>query len=259
MPTVTRGDAAVYYEVHGAGPLVLFVPTGGFGPWQWAWQYPAVCGPFRTALYHPRGTGQSSGQPPAATVAPLVADLTAVVEDLDATRLHLVGFGVGGRVALEYAHRHRHVKSLTLIQTPAGDGRPNAGSNVGELASTGDVHAATTRALSDAFVSAQPEVVDQITEWRQAEDAPPAYWQATATVLQAARDWPLYTVTTPTLVVHGGADPVVPTVNARSLAEGLPRARELFFGDAAHLIGIERSRPVNDSLRGFLEEQSEPT
>lgn len=255
MPAVSRNQASVYYECHGAGPTVVFVPTGGFGPWQWAWQYPAVSGPFRTVVYHPRGTGQSSAQPPAETVPPLVADLRAVVAALDTTAVHLVGFGAGGRVALEYTHQYAHVHSLTLLQTPAGE--PTIDVDAAMLTPTADQQIATSRLLSDSFVQSHPSVVDQINRWRQDEDAPPAYWEALTAVLPTTREWPLYTVTTPTLIVHGGADTVIPEPNAQTLITELPRSRDIVFDDAAHLVGVERSRPVNDALRGFLEDHTE--
>lgn len=228
------------------------MPSGGFGPWQWAWQYPAVRGPFRAVVYPPRGTGQSSEQTPANTISPLVADLRAVINDLAARRLHLVGFGLGGRVALEYTREHSHVRSLTLLQTPAGD--PAVGGDLTAL--TPPEQEPTTTLLSSEFVATHPEVVDQVTDWRQTEDAPAAYWRALRTVLMTPRDWPLYTVTTPTLLLYGGADHVVPRTNADVLANGLPRARDVVFDDAAHLVGVERSRPVNDLLLGFIEEHA---
>lgn len=253
-----RDGHGLYYEARGDGPVVVLVSAPGFGSWQWAWQYPALQGPFRTVVSHPRGTGQSSSLPPPADLSTLIGDLTAVVDDLAATRVHLVGRGFGGRVGLEYTRQNDHVASLTLVQTPAGALKHGSVDETPLLGPTRDGDDdPTTSALSSAFVQTHPDVVKQIVGWREAEDAPVSYWRSFNEIRrQATREWPLYTVTTPTLIVHGGADPVVPVTNARTLAEGLPRATDLIFEDAAHLVGVERSRPVNDALVGFLEDQA---
>jgi pimeloyl-ACP methyl ester carboxylesterase len=50
---------------------------------------------------------------------------------------------------------------------------------------------------------------------------------------------PLSTITVPTLVVHGTADPVFPPEHGEALAEEIPSARLLPIPDAGH--GVERA------------------
>lgn len=259
MPAVTRDGGRLYYESRGDGPVVLFVPTCGFGPWQWAWQHPAVVGPYTTVVYHPRGTGRSSELSPPETLETLVADLAAVYDQLSARRIHLIGFGVGGRVALEYTHTYDHVQSLSLLQTPAGDSSLSLHDPMTVVAPRDGLRREqTTGVLSSEFVTRHPGVVDQLIEWRRSEDAPIEYWQALSGLLQEPREWPLYTVSTPTCLFHGGADSIIPPAHARRLAEDLPTARAHIYEDARHLVSVERSRLINDTLVGFLEEQATP-
>jgi len=265
MPTTSRGDRTIGYETAGDGPAVAFVPTLGYGPWQWSWQVPAIAGPFEAIAIEPWGTGGSEA--PAAgsgsdTVAALVHDVEAVLADADARRVHLLGVGLGGHVALEHARRYDRARSLALIATTPGlpDAEPPSSIVETLYASRDDpdaVRDSLAAALSPAFRAEQPAVLDGIVEWRTAEDAARQSWAALAPAFSSwERPWPLHEVTLPALVVHGGADAVVPPENGERLADLLPRGERECFPEAGHLVTIERSRPVNDRLVGFLEAQT---
>lgn len=253
MPTAHNGDVALYYESTGTGTdAVVFVGDVGFGAWQWAWQHPAVAGPFRALVFDHRGVGRSDRPPGPYSIAALVADVGAVLADADVSRAHLVGAGLGGLVSLALAHESGRVRSLTLL----GCGVDAAATPLDAFAPGDDAEAlreSTEQLLSPAFRAAQEDVVDRIVDWRAAEDAPEPVWTAHAAAVADFAAPPLYEVTVPTLVVHGEADAQWPVAGARSLAEGLPNGDLLAFSDARHLVGVERSRVVNDRLVELVE------
>ena len=112
-------------------------------------------------------------------------------------------------------------------------------------------------ALSDAFRERQPDVVDGIVDWRREDDATLAGWRAQTDALAGyKREWPLYECSVPALVIHGSEDPVVSPGHGRRLGDGLPKGNVEVFDGARHLVGVERSRDVNDLLVGFLEEHA---
>jgi len=288
----TNRGVEIAYATAGEGETVAFVPTLGYGAWQWGWQFPAVVGPFRAIAMELRGTGnagegpepaggEADGAPPGPhDVATLADDLEAVLADAEARRAHLVGFGLGGHVALEHAARYDRARSLTLIGTTPGlpegelpgrvrsDGeseRDDAGTDrdlVDALYAPADDRDALRDSLSPVlsadFRTAHPDVLDGIAEWRADEDADRAGWEAQAPAFTDwERPWPPYEVTEPTLVVQGGADRVVPPENADVLEELLPDTERLDFPDAGHLVTVERSRPLNDRLLGWLERHAD--
>jgi len=273
MPRARSGGDEIAYEVagSGAGPPdadgepapVAFVPTLGFGPWQWGWQVPAIAGPFRTIATATRGTAGSAPPTEDVDVGTLASDLEAVLADAGARSAHLVAHGLGGHVALEYARRYGRARSLTLVGTTPGgpEATPPAGVLEQLYAPPADdaaLERSLSAALSPAFRAAHPDVVEGIVEWRAAEDADRSAWAALAGPFEDwDRGWPLYDVSVPALVVHGGADAVVPPANAEVLAERLPRAESLSFPEAGHLVTVERSRPLNDRLVDFLERHAD--
>lgn len=292
MPSVARAGGRLPYADAGGAPgasdgdgeTVLSVGEAGLGPWVLGWQHRALAGPHRSLAVPLRGArvGDADGPPTAAggpsadgdgdapsapvpgppgDIGDLIGDLAAVRRDAGVARPHLLGVGLGGIVALAYAASHP-VRSLTLLGTPSGPGPVDRTEWRAALPDPGDVGAvrdSLAALLSGAFRRAQPDVVEGICEWRAAEDARPPARDALLAVLagsdgpDATPVGPLHEVTAPALVLGGGADDLVPPEAVAALADGLPRGEHRCFPGAGHLIGVERSRPVNDAVVGFLD------
>jgi len=263
MPTIDREGVSLYYESDGGGEPVAFVEDLGYGAWLWGWQYDALAGPFETVVSDLRGTGRSDSPEGPYTVPQLAADLEGVLSDCGARTVHLVGSGLGGMVALEHARRYGRAKTLTLLGASAGgpDAELPAAPREAMFAPPDDesaLRASLEPALSADFREAHPEALDRIAAWRAEDDADREAWEAQERAFASYEcEGPLYEITLPTLVVHGGEDRVVPPSNAEALAEGLPNAELEIAPDAGHLVGIEYSAAVNDRLLGFLEEHGD--
>jgi pimeloyl-ACP methyl ester carboxylesterase len=255
MPEASSGDASIYYETDGAGDPVVFVGDAGYGAWQWGWQHAAVAGPYEAVVYDQRGAGRSDTPPGPYAVADLLADLRAVCDAAGASRPHLVGAGLGGLVALAAALADDpSPRTLTLVGTAASGAAADPRTCYADPADADALADSLAGALSTAFRERHPDVVDRIAAWRADEDAAPdAFAAQVAAVEGFDRRDALHEVTAPALVVHGTADAAWPVAGGRALAEGLPRGEFYGLDGAGHLVGVERSRPVNDRLRSFLD------
>ncbi|WP_121820108.1 alpha/beta fold hydrolase [Halostella salina] len=258
MPTATTDGATLYYETDGEGETVAFVGDAGYGAWQWGWTAPAVAGPFETLVYDHRGTGRSDAPDGPYDVPTLADDLDAVLADAGARNAHLVGAGVGGLVALGYAHRHSRAETLTLLATPASgdDLRDPADRLLADPDDPDALRGTLDAAFSPEFRDAQPDLIDDIVGWRAADDAGPEAARAQVAAAEAYDPEPLYEVTLPALVLAGTDDPVVPVSSAERLAADLPKG-EFEAVHGRHLFFAEQSRPVADRLTGFLESHAD--
>ncbi|MDS0295844.1 alpha/beta fold hydrolase [Halogeometricum luteum] len=254
MPVASNGGVACYYERDGDGDPVVFVGDAGYGAWQWGWQHAAVAGPFESLVTDVRGAGRSDAPPGPYSIPDLVSDLTTVLSDAGLHSAAVVGAGLGGMVGLEAARTTSRVERLVCLGTaPSGSG-VDLESLYAPPTDRDALRRTTKAALSTEFVDDHPEAVRDITEWRAAEDADPAAWEAQAAAVRGySLDAP-YEVTAPTLVVHGADDAAWPVEDARTLAADLPRGEFVGVDDAGHLAHVERSKRVNDELAGFLEE-----
>ena len=260
MPTATNGDVSLHYDWDGEGRVsaapIVFVNDVGVGAWSWGWQHAALCGPFATLVWDLRGTGRSDCPAGPYDVQTLAADLEAVLADAAVADVHLVGAGLGGMVALDYAHRYSRAVSLTLIGT-AGSGDAVTDRLAGLRASPDASDATLRNSLASAFatdLADHPDVAADIVAWRRQDDASLAGWDAQAAAMRAFEAPPLYEVTPPAQVIHGTADAIVPVAAGESLAEDLPRGDFLPVEGAGHAVQIEDSGAVTDAITDMVED-----
>jgi pimeloyl-ACP methyl ester carboxylesterase len=253
MPTVTTDGTTLRYELSGEseGPTVAFVPDVGFGPWVWGWQAPTLSGPYRTLVYAARGTDGSDPAGPY-TLDRFVADLEAVLADAGIQRVHLVGAGLGGMVALRYARNHGRARSLSLFGVaPSSDRIDSEALSALHPSDPSQLRSSLSLAFSDRFL-AESGAVDRIVEWRKTEDATGEALEGHRSAALGFEADPLYELSLPTLVCHGTDDPVVPTAAGEKLAAALPRGRfEAVSGKRCCY--IEGARAVTDAIDGFID------
>lgn len=260
MYATTDDGVDLYSESSGDGETIAFVGDCGFGAWQWAWQYDALAGPYETLVWDLRGTGRSDTPDGPYDVDRLAADFEAVLADNSVRRVHVVGAGLGGMIALRYAREYGRAASLSLFGTaPAGDGVDSAALRELFPAPTdvaGDDAAAAFRdtlvgAFSQGFLKS--EACEQVVEWRMAEDSLGPGLDAQIAAVDSFEAGPLYELTVPTLVFHGVDDPVVDSDVGRELADELPRG-EFEPVEGRRLVHVEHARAVTDRLDGFVDE-----
>jgi len=259
MPTVTREGVALYYETDGAGETVAFVPDAGYGAWLWGWQHGAVAGPHEALVWDLRGTGRSDAPPGPYDVDALAADFEAVLADAGVRRVHVVGAGLGGMVALRHAREYDRARTLILLGT-ANSGDEVDGAALRALHPSTDDGSALREsldgALSPAVREARPDLLERIRAWRADEDAGPEAIEAQVAAAVAFEAGPLYELTLPVLVCHGIDDPVVPSEAGQRLAGDLPRG-EFEPVEGRHLCFVEHARAVTDRLLAYLDEHAD--
>jgi len=255
MPTTTNDGVSLHYETTGDGPTVVFVGDVGYGAWQWGWHHDAVAGPYETVVWDLRGTGDSDAPAGPYDVATLAADLEAVLGDHGVRSAHLVGAGLGGMVALQYAHEYSRARTLTLYNT-ASSGDAVDAEALDALALDHGPKQSLAGAFSPRFREDATDLVERITEWRQAEDATGDAFAAQAAAMTAFSAPPLYEVTQPAELYYGVDDPVVPSDAAESLAADLPRGTSEAV-EGRHCSFVEYAQPVTDRLTAFLDQYTE--
>ncbi len=258
MPRTVRDGVGLHYETRGAGQgdrnPVAFVGDAGYGAWQWGFQ-DRLAGPHETVVYDHRGTGRSDTPAGPYDVTTLAADLEAILADAGVDAASLVGAGLGGVVALAYAHEHDRARSLALFGTgPTGGAVDGAGLRAlhAPPGETGACRGSLDGALSPAFRESNPGVVDRVCAWRADDDADREGFEAQAAAWLGFGGVPLYEVTVPALVLRGVDDPVVSEADSRALADGLPRG-EFLPVEGRHLAHVESARAVTDRLLAFFE------
>ncbi|MBS1144342.1 MAG: carboxylesterase BioH (pimeloyl-CoA synthesis) [Proteobacteria bacterium] len=201
--------------------------------------------------------------------APLIGDFYAAADDI-AARLQpgttLAGWSLGAQLALAVAARHPDkVGKLVLVAGTASfvqrDGWPHA-MPPATLAEFAAAVAADVEAMLPRFVGgfnrgdARAKAVT--TELLQLADPRPSA-EVLATGLDWLRDVDLRElapqVKAPTLLMHGGADPLMPLAAAEALVALIPGAQLAVFADCAHAPFLSRPDDFIATLDRFLNDQ----
>jgi len=262
MPHANNAGVAIRYEVDApdAGDpdeAVVFCGDVGLGAWQFGWQHAALAGPHTVITPETRGVGRSDAPAGPYSVVELASDIDAVCAAEGIRNAHLVGYGLGGMVALAYGLASSRPASMAVVGTPPSGDAYNAAGVWADPSDPAAVEASLNGLLSESFREAHADALSRIVEWRLAEDADRETFEAHRAAVEAFDCFDrLYECTTPTLVVRGIEDTVCPTPAAETLAEGLPRGEFHPVEGARHLAGVEASAAVNDALVGWLAEHA---
>lgn len=118
-------DGNCAYVDAGAGEEVVLLLHGlGSRGSDWRQQIVALAGAYRVIAPDLRGHGASRAPGGHWRMADLAGDIFALLNQLAIRRVHVVGFSLGGMVALEMANRRPHrLASLCLINSQPFPGR----------------------------------------------------------------------------------------------------------------------------------------
>ena len=113
------------YRVHGEGPPLVLIM--GYRLNQAAWPesfIEALAEQFTVISLDNRGTGLSDKPVEGYALANMARDVCALLEQLQITRVHMLGYSMGGAVAQEFVrHFPERVSSLILCATMCGGPR----------------------------------------------------------------------------------------------------------------------------------------
>jgi pimeloyl-ACP methyl ester carboxylesterase len=121
MPFVERPHAAIYYEVCGDGPPLVFAHGAGGNTLVWWQQVPIFARRYRVLTFDHRGFGRSRCEAGFEQGRHFADDLAALLDAAGVARAALVCQSMGGWTGMQFARAHpQRVAALVLSGTPAG-------------------------------------------------------------------------------------------------------------------------------------------
>jgi 3-oxoadipate enol-lactonase len=250
----------LYVEEHGTGQPLLLIEGLGQSIWAWREQIPVFARRFRTIAYDTRGTGRSVVPTEPYGIDDLAADAARV---LGGRRAHVVGFSMGGYVALTLAlSRPELVQSLVLAATGAGgpDRVPRSQHVRDAFAdAVGLPYGEYGRRIlpltfSSGWTERNRERVEQILAARGEHPTADATLDAHVQACYGfyARGCTVEHIDVPALVVHGSEDLIVPVENGRLLASRLPNVEYVELAGVGHNLQLEVPETFNELVLEFL-------
>ena len=246
MPTARNGTVSLHFESTGAGAPVLLVMGLGMNATGWWRTVPVLAAAgLRVLSFDNRGVGRSDRPAGPYTTAMMADDAVAVLDAASVTRAHVYGISLGGMVAQEIALRHPdRVAHLVLgATTPGGSAATPAEQATleffqrrGQMSAEEAVWASVPYNYSTRTRAEHGDRIAQDISQRLRYPIEREFYVAQlAAGLGHDTYHRLVRISSPTLVVHGLEDVMVPPANGRLLAGLIPNTRLLELTGAAHL------------------------
>ncbi|HEY8518349.1 MAG TPA: alpha/beta hydrolase [Candidatus Binatia bacterium] len=275
MSTARIGDVELYYEEHGSGDPLLLIMGLAADSQAWMFQIPDFAQRYRTIAFDNRGVGRSSKPPGPYTIHGMADDAAGLLDFLRIPRAHVVGVSMGGMIAQELALRHpEKVRGLVLACTypePDSDVEERRRFTLHQFGGTLDesgtmkVDVSTINPMlflqqllpavfNQEFIERELAKLMQIfggaLQWGFSMEA--ILGQVSAVMSHRTTDR-LRNIKSPTLVITGDADRLVPPANSDILAREIPGAKLVKIPGGSHGFNFETPEIFNREVLAFLE------
>lgn len=260
MPIIRNGAVDLYFEVRGEGEtLVLSSGLGGTGGY-WAPQIEALARRFRVVTYDHAGSGRSSRDVGARSLAEFASDMHAVIRASGVEQAHVMGHAVGGITGLQMAIQSPEtVRSLVMVNAW---GAPDP-----HIARCFSVRSKLlTDSGLDAYIEAQPIFLypacwmsEREAQLREAARHQPGHMPSRPDLLDriaafqrfAPSDASLAAVTMPVLCLATRDDMLVPWTASETLARRLGNAKFVLLPWGGHASSQSAPEDFDAALADF--------
>ena len=257
-------SSAVHVEATGAGPPLVLLHGWGLHGGLFAPLVPALARRYRVHVVDLPGHGHSAPATPC-TLDTLV-DAVAAALRAERAPLRVLGWSLGGQVAMRWAMRERgRLARLALVATTprfvaAPDWAPAMSAET--LERFGDELAASWRLTMQRFLALQVHGSDEgrqalamLREQLFARGEPSRAVLADLLAVLASTDLRdrLASIAAPALVVSGERDLLAPAAAGEWLADALPDARYVRIEGAAHAPFLSHRAAFDAAIDAFLD------
>lgn len=264
MAYVENQGARIYWDEQGDGAPILLIMGLAYASCMWHRTRPVLAARYRTIAFDNRGIGNSDVPAGPYPISLMASDAASVLDAAGVDSAHVFGVSMGGMIAQEFALQYpKRVRSLILGCTAAGG--PTA-----VRAEQAAIQMLMTRERmtpEQALEAPVPFIYDPATPRERIDEdlALRRPWlprpEGYAAQLQGILAWESYSrlsaIHTPTLVIHGESDRLVPPGNGRLIAARIPGAKLVMIPHASHLFLTDQTEAAHRVILQFLEAQTD--
>jgi len=258
-----QGEPRLCVDRAGEGPLLVFLHGIGGGRVNWHRQVEAMADRFTAVAWDARGYGDSDDYEGPLAFGDFSDDLLRLLDHFGASRAHLVGLSMGGRIALDFWQRHsERVASLTLADTSAGSRETQDPARVAAFLAVrqkplleGRTPAELAPSLVEALIgpgasaAVRTELITSLAALHRDS------YLKTLDAVTRFTDFPEYaTIDVPVLAIVGSEDRIAPPAIVEAMVAALPDARLCRIEGVGHVSNVEAPLAFNTALAAFLRE-----
>lgn len=247
MPYFDYNGIKLYYEKAGDGPPLFMINGLGGDTRLWAFLLPHLNKSFTTIIYDMRCAGKSDKPSDPFTIADLSNEARSLIEHLGFAKVSVLGFSMGGMVAQDLAINHSDViDKLVLVSTmPATMRMYPIPEFVMKLFVRTDISPKLIAMVYDVIFGSGFKDIhspQEYIDFKMNDDNPQpadAYLNQYNAIKSFDVRKKVSNISTPTLIVAGNEDRVVPSKNARWLNEHISGSKIATLDTVGHIVPLE--------------------
>ena len=254
MNTVAINGINLAYARRGKGTPLMLVHGFPLDSSSWNEIIPLLEDKFDIITPDLRGFGQSSTIESPYTISDMADDLAGLLDHLGVEKTAMAGHSMGGYVALAFAKKYpNRVNGLGLISSQAAgdppdrkEGRYKTAADVVEKGVGVVVEAMTPKLSADLRVQA---FVRGVIE-KQSKDGVTGALKAMAEREDLTLILPSFKF--PIVLLHGGADALIPIDRAKEIKAVVPSAQFVELKGAGHMPMMEFAKATAEGLKSLV-------
>lgn len=263
MPKIKVNDISMYYEVHGKGEPLVFVPGFGADHTTWSHITAKLSEHFQVILLDNRGSGQSDIPQAGYSIELMANDVAQLCQKLNLEKATFVGSSMGGFIAQSIAHQYPMlVKSLVISNSAMSSAscfRFYVAAQYELLKSGAPIESLIRACQSWMYSFNFLNQEGKISELLQLALSSPFPFTV---IGYEGQQWALNSfdsttwvkkITAKTLVIGAEQDIIFSPAMTASLAEAIPSAQYHCFKNCGHLPHIEIPHEFVSVLMDFVE------
>ncbi len=260
MPYADLTDTRCYYELRGQGDPLLLIPGLGGTARFWDPIADELAQNFSLIIPENRGIGRSEVRRKAITLQDYCADLLELLEHLQVDTAHVLGQSLGGIIAQRFSVDHAcRVRRLVLISCARRFGpylremTKLVGRTMRHFPWRAYLRAMALLGTGPVWLDANPDKIDDKV-LRQLQDGVSRRALAGQLICLGAAEEAMkpQAVKSPTLVIAGEHDMLIPCCYARQLSEAIHDSRFMLVQGAGHNPPLEFPEKVLPEILAFL-------
>lgn len=274
MSIAKVGSVELYYEEHGKGDPLLLIMGLAADSQAWIFQLPDFAPHYRTITFDNRGVGRSSKPAGPYTIHEMADDTAGLLDVLGIERAHVVGVSMGGMIAQELVLRYpQRVRGLVLACTypePDADVENLRQFTLSQFGGSVDASGAMKvdltainplmfvqqllpNVFNQSFIEKEmPKLIQMFSGALQYGFSMEAILGQVGAVMSHKATDRLHQIKSPTLVITGDADRLVPPAGSEILAREIPNAKLVKVPGGSHGFNFETPEIFNREMLEFL-------
>ena len=263
MPSLPANGVSIHYETVGQGPPLCLIMGYRLNCAAWPKIFiDALAQHFTVVTFDNRGTGLSDKPDDGYSIDNMARDAIGLLDGLGIPRAHVLGYSMGGAIAQKLVlQAPDHVDRLVLFATFCGGifgalAEPWVMRRMRELDGLTPQEAARqiwSVTYSPDYLQQNPAIAEEQMRREIANPTPPhiamMQFEGIANYSTFAQ---LGNIHSPTLVISGTEDVLVPPANSRTLHRRIPNAKLVLVPDLAHRAMWEAPDEMAEVVSTFL-------